>query len=76
MLLQLRLIVCKAEIRIQLFPANGPRYWTVGENMGEMLVAAFDDTEICAVTGRQVVPTYDADTGTASGRENEIIVAQ
>ncbi|EBK0309952.1 hypothetical protein D3L32_20565 [Salmonella enterica] len=44
----------KTKKGFRLFPANGPRYWRVGENMGEMLATAFAETDVCAASGRQV----------------------
>lgn len=44
----------KTKKGFRLFPVNGPRYWRVGENMGEMLATALSETDICTATGRQV----------------------
>lgn len=44
----------KTKKGFRLFPANGPRYWTVGQNTREMLAVTLDETEVCAATGRHV----------------------
>lgn len=44
----------KTKKGFRLFPAAGPRYWTVGSNTGEMLVTLFDSAGASSINGRQV----------------------
>ncbi|MDO2431725.1 hypothetical protein Q2V57_09120 [Enterobacter bugandensis] len=46
----------KTKKGFRLFPATGPRYWTVGEKTGQLLdgTEVYDETETTSITGRHV----------------------